>query len=82
MLDVLGLHPADPAWATAGGSDQRLAGAVDALVAGLLEQRAAARASRDFATADAIRDQIQAAGITITDTPDGSQWSLDDGSPT
>ena len=50
--------------------------AVDALVAGLLEQRAAARAAKDFAAADAIRDQIKAAGIEVEDTPDGPKWTL------
>jgi cysteinyl-tRNA synthetase len=79
MLDVLGLDPADPAWG-GGADDQRLTDAVDALVAGLLEQRAEARATKDFATADAIRDRIKAAGITITDTPDGPVWSLEAGS--
>src|SRR4051812_3704138 len=44
MLGVLGLDPADPAWGGA-GEDQRLADAVDALVAGLLDQRAQARAA-------------------------------------
>src|SRR5690606_5505104 len=77
MLDVLGLHPHDPAWAT-GASDVsvRLEGAVDGLVAALLEQRTQARADKDFATADAIRDRIKAAGIEIEDTPAGPRWSL------
>ncbi len=75
MLGVLGLDPADPAWAT-GGDDTRLTAAVDALVAGLLEQRAEARAAKDFARADAIRDQIKAAGIDVEDTPAGPKWSL------
>lgn len=75
MLDVLGLDPADPAWG-ASGDDDRLVDAVDALVAGLLEQRAQARADKDFATADAIRDRIKAAGIEVEDTPDGPKWSL------
>ena len=35
-----------------------------------------ARADKDFATADAIRDQIKAAGIEIEDTPDGPKWTL------
>ena len=39
--------------------------AVDALVGTLLEQRQAARAAKDFATADAIRDRIKAAGIEV-----------------
>jgi cysteinyl-tRNA synthetase len=75
MLDVLGLDPADPAWGS-GGDDQKLTDAVDVLVAGLLEQRAEARANKDFATADAIRDRIKAAGIEVEDTPDGPKWSL------
>ena len=46
------------------------------LVAGLLEQRQQARAAKDFATADAIRDRIKAAGIEVEDGPSGSTWSL------
>ena len=77
MLDVLGLDPADPAWSTAGGRDtERLTGAVDALVGALLAQRQQARAAKDYATADAVRDQLQAAGIEVEDTPDGPKWSL------
>jgi cysteinyl-tRNA synthetase len=79
MLDVLGLHPADPAWGPASSNDQQLTDAVDVLVRGLLDRRAQARADRDFAAADAIRDQIKAAGIAVTDTPDGPQWSLEAG---
>ena len=76
MLDVLGLNPADPVWRSGTGSDERLGHAVDVLVAGLLEQREAARAGKDFATADAIRDRIKSAGIEIEDTPSGPKWSL------
>jgi cysteinyl-tRNA synthetase len=77
MLDVLGLDPADPAWPDAGsGADAQLTTAVDVLVAGLLEQRAEARAAKDFATADAIRDRIKAAGVEIEDTPTGPKWTL------
>ena len=76
MLDVLGLDPADPAWPNSGGADAKLTSAVDALVAGLLEQRQAARAAKDFATADALRDQIKAAGIEVEDTPAGPKWTL------
>ena len=76
MLDVLGLHPAEPAWRTGSGSDDRLGHAIDVLVASLLEQRETARAARDFATADAIRDRIKAAGIEIEDTPSGPKWSV------
>ncbi|MFZ2013785.1 MAG: cysteine--tRNA ligase [Nocardioides sp.] len=77
MLRVLGLDPHDPAWPSAGASDDaRLTSAVDALVAGLLEERAAARAGHDWGRADAIRDRIAAAGIAVEDTPDGPKWSL------
>jgi cysteinyl-tRNA synthetase len=78
MLDVLGVHPHDPAWAGTGGSgaEERLTAAVDALVAGLLEERAQARADKDWSRADAIRDRIKAAGIEVTDTPDGPTWSV------
>jgi len=37
----------------------------------LLEERAAARAAKDFATSDRLRDEIAARGFTVTDTPDG-----------
>jgi len=55
---------------------ERLTGAVDALVGSLLERRQQARAAKDYATADAVRDQLQAAGIEVEDTPDGPKWSL------
>ena len=77
MLAVLGLDPADPAWATTGGADdEKLRGAVDVLLNALLEERAAARAEKDWARADAIRDRILAAGIEIEDTPSGPKWSI------
>ncbi|MDT4939625.1 MAG: cysteinyl-tRNA synthetase, partial [Pseudonocardiales bacterium] len=80
MLDVLGLDPADPAWPSSGGSDDaKLSAAVDALVAGLLDERASARADKDWARADAIRHAIAAAGIDVEDTPDGPKWSLSAG---
>ena len=75
MLDVLGLNPADEAWATS-GSDDTLTAVVDALVQGLLAERTAAREAKDWARADAIRDQIAAAGIEVEDTPTGPKWSV------
>jgi cysteinyl-tRNA synthetase len=78
MLAVLGLDPFDPHWSAGGSSETeaKLTTAVDALVSTLLEQRATARAEKDFAAADAIRDQLKAAGIELTDTPQGPTWSL------
>ncbi|MCL2468489.1 MAG: cysteine--tRNA ligase [Micrococcales bacterium] len=72
MLDVLGLDPV--AWRTTG--DARAATALDALVTAELDARSAARAARDFAAADAIRDRLNAAGVAVEDSPDGSRWSL------
>ena len=77
MLDVLGIDPLDAHWAAASsGSDAKLSAAVSALVAGLLEQRTAARAAKDFAAADAIRDRLKEAGIELEDTPEGPKWSI------
>jgi len=76
MLDVLGLDPADPHWATGAGGSEQLTHALDVLVRALLEERQAARAAKDFATADALRDRIAAAGIEIEDTPEGPRWSV------
>lgn len=76
MLDVLGVDPTDPSWVPATSDDDALTHAVDALVAGLLEERAAARDAKDWARADAIRDRIKAAGIEVTDTPDGPTWTV------
>ena len=74
MLDVLGLRADDPVWGVSDTDD--LTAVVDALVASLLEQRARARAEKDFAAADAVRDSLAAAGISITDTPDGPEWAV------
>jgi cysteinyl-tRNA synthetase len=77
MLGVLGLDPTDPGWPSAtSSSDSRMAAAVDALVQGLLAERADARVAKDWARADAIRDQIKAAGIEVEDTPAGPVWTL------
>jgi cysteinyl-tRNA synthetase len=46
------------------------------LVDALLERRAAARSARDFATADALRDRLAAAGVEVRDGPSGAVWSL------
>jgi cysteinyl-tRNA synthetase len=77
MLGVLGLDPLDPRWRT--GSDDRLHGVVDALVRVTLDARQAARARKDFAAADAIRDQLKAASVVVEDTAAGPRWTLADG---
>ena len=42
----------------------------------MITQRTEARAAKDFAAADAIRDQIKAAGIEVEDTPNGPKWTI------
>ncbi len=44
-----------------------------------LSLRARARADKDFATSDAVRDALAAAGIEVRDTPTGQEWDPVDG---
>lgn len=74
MLAVLGCDPLSEQWAA--GSADDLHDVVDALVQSALADRQTARANKDFAAADAIRDRLLAAGIAIEDTADGPRWSL------
>ena len=50
---------------------------LDADIEALIEERQAARANRDFAKADAIRDQLATQGIKLLDTKDGVRWTRD-----
>ena len=75
MLDVLGLHPKD--WPKNAGSDGQTTEVIDGLVQALLIQRQEARARKDFESADAIRNGLDAIGIHIEDTPQGARWTLE-----
>ena len=75
MVSVLGVDPFVAPWNST-GEDRRLKSATGALIIALLEERARSRAARDFATADAIRDRLAAAGFAIEDTKDGPIWSV------
>jgi cysteinyl-tRNA synthetase len=74
MLGVLGLDPLDPQW-TESASD--LSPVVDSLVSLALRQREQARARKDWAAADAVRDELRAAGVVVEDTPNGPRWTVD-----
>ena len=70
-LSILGCDPADPVFAASKSNDA----AMDGLIKLALEQREAARLRKDFAAADAIRDQIASLGVIVEDTPNGPRWS-------
>jgi cysteinyl-tRNA synthetase len=78
MLDVLGLDPLAPHWAGSAGarSDDRLRQVIGSLVKLTLQQRDAARARKDYATSDSIREGLEDIGITVEDTPEGPRWEL------
>ena len=69
LTAVLGLFHTAPA--RPGGGDERW---VNQLVDLLLELRADARARRDFATADRIRDRLSELGIRLEDRQEGTRW--------
>lgn len=48
---------------------------IDSEIEELIEQRQQARANKDWATADKIRDDLKARGIILKDTPQGVTWS-------
>ena len=75
ILHVLNLDPRAEQWDTSG--DSAAIAALGQVIEMLLEERRAARANKDFAKADAIRDRLTAAGITIEDAAETTHWSLD-----
>ena len=79
MMDILGLDPLSERWSDDSHADDAARRALSELVDSMLEQRQKARAERDFATADLLRDRLQACGIAVEDTPDGPLWTLKDG---
>ncbi len=64
LCDVLGLL-----------YNRKKADSLDSEIEELIAQRQAARKAKDFAKADAIRDQLNQMGIQLKDTPQGVQWS-------
>jgi cysteinyl-tRNA synthetase len=75
MLGILGVDPLDPHWQ----GDERgedLRDVIDSLVALALEQRAQARARKDWVAADVVRDQLKQAGVVVEDTAHGPRWTV------
>ena len=78
MLRVLGLHRDLAEWShLAAPGEAALEPVVDGLVKALLDQRGEARARKDYAAADAIRETLGGLGLKITDTPQGARWTLE-----
>ena len=82
QLDVMGLDPLAEPWRSRvlgtgpAGADAAAADALDHLVTALLDQRAEARAARDWARADALRDELTAAGVVVEDSAAGARWHV------
>ena len=70
VFGVLGLRDEE---AAAGGSGKIVSGLMDMVLA----ERAKAKAAKDWAASDAIRDALKALGITVKDTKEGAEWSIE-----
>ena len=69
--DLMGLLQIDPeSWFAGQGESEIAAETIEEM----LEKRRAARAEKDFAAADAIRNELANAGIQIEDGPEGTSW--------
>lgn len=68
-FDILGLLPSEE---SNSGNNETL----EKLVETLIEIRKTAKANKDWATADAVRDKFKEAGIEIKDTAEGVEWKL------
>ncbi len=75
MMGILGCDPLHERWETRDETWAALA-AVDVLVRAELQNREKAREQRNWALADEIRNRLKQAGIEVTDTADGPQWTL------
>ncbi|UGT40074.1 cysteine--tRNA ligase [Nocardia yamanashiensis] len=75
MLGILGVDPLDAHWVTPADDTSAIA-ALDVLIGAELERRQQARKDKDWATADAVRDRLKAAGVEVTDTAQGAEWTL------
>ncbi|GGG20915.1 cysteine--tRNA ligase [Rhodococcoides trifolii] len=75
MMGILGVDPLDEHWVAPGSSSAERA-ALDVLIGDDLVLRAEAKATKDWPTADRIRDRLAKAGVEVTDTPNGPEWSV------
>ena len=76
MAAILGFDPLSDQWSKGESDESAALGALDVLVQAELTRRAQARAEKNWAVADEVRDRLAEAGITVTDSADGATWSL------
>lgn len=76
MTAILGVDPLDPHWTAERGQDVAAHEALAVLVAAELDRRATARAEKNWAEADAVRDRLKESGIEVTDGADGTSWTV------
>ncbi|MDR2550001.1 MAG: cysteine--tRNA ligase [Desulfobulbus sp.] len=78
LAGVLGLVRRDPAAVVAAAKAKVLAGLdlSEAEIIELIAQRNQARAVKDWATSDQVRDRLLAHGIVLKDSPDGTRWEV------
>ncbi|MEY4320291.1 MAG: hypothetical protein RLZZ471_232 [Actinomycetota bacterium] len=76
MTNILRINPIDEFWGASVGNEAEHQ-ALDSLIRSLIEERNAARAAKDFAKADQLRDLISAVGIKLEDAADQTHWSVD-----
>ena len=69
---LMGFLQADPEAWFQGGADEGFKARID----GLIAERVSARAAKDWATADRIRDELTALGVEVMDNPTGATWRL------
>ncbi|BAU96987.1 cysteinyl-tRNA synthetase [Corynebacterium suranareeae] len=74
MTGVLGFDPVE--WGSDSEADGKAEKALDVLISAELERRATARAEKNWAVADEVRDRLAGAGIEVVDTADGATWKL------
>jgi len=69
LIDILGLKDE-------GSSDGKSSAVIDGLMKLVLEERAQAKAAKDWAKSDKIRDTLKEIGVNVKDTKDGVEWSI------
>jgi cysteinyl-tRNA synthetase len=74
LAGVLGVLQADPKAWFQGGADEALAAKIE----GLITARVQARASKEWAAADRIRDELTALNVEVMDNPTGATWRIKD----